>query len=45
MIEERAAKQAAAADADANAQLTAVANTPWPPRGSRRAGGPGKTGV
>jgi hypothetical protein len=28
MIEERAAKQAAAADADANAQLTAVANAP-----------------
>jgi hypothetical protein len=28
MIEERAAKQAAAADADANTQLTAVANTP-----------------
>lgn len=28
MIEERAAKQAAAADADANAQLTAIANAP-----------------
>ena len=31
MIEERAAKQAAAADADANAQLTAVANAPLAP--------------
>ena len=31
MIEERAAKQAAAADADANAQLTAAANTPLAP--------------
>jgi hypothetical protein len=31
MIEERAAKQAAAADADANAQLTAVANAPVAP--------------
>jgi hypothetical protein len=31
MIEERAAKQAAAADAEANAQLTAVANTPAAP--------------
>jgi hypothetical protein len=31
MIEERAAKQAAAADADANAQLTAVANVPIAP--------------
>ena len=31
MLEERAAKQAAAADADANAQLTAVANTPVAP--------------
>jgi hypothetical protein len=31
MIEERAAKQAAAADADVNAQLTAAANTPAAP--------------
>jgi len=31
MIEERAAKQAAAADADVNAQLTTVANTPAAP--------------
>jgi hypothetical protein len=31
MLEERAAKQAAAADADANAQLTAVANAPVAP--------------
>ncbi len=31
MIEERAAKQAAAAEAGANAQLTAVANTPLTP--------------
>jgi hypothetical protein len=31
MIEERAAKQAAAADADASAQLTAIANTPVAP--------------
>jgi hypothetical protein len=31
MIEERAAKQAAAADASANAQLTAVANAPLTP--------------
>jgi hypothetical protein len=31
MIEERAAKQAAAADADANAQLTAIANAPVAP--------------
>jgi len=31
MIEERAAKQAAAADADVNAQLTAAANTPVAP--------------
>jgi len=31
MIEERAAKQAAAADADVNAQLTAAANTPAVP--------------
>jgi hypothetical protein len=31
MIEERAAKQAAAADANANAQLTAVANAPLVP--------------
>ncbi|MGO8838092.1 MAG: hypothetical protein ACLQQ0_11775 [Limisphaerales bacterium] len=31
MIEERAAKQAAAADADANAQLAAAANTPIAP--------------
>ncbi len=33
MIEERAAKQAAAADADVNAQLTAAANAPVAPRG------------
>ena len=31
MIEERVAKQAAAADADANVQLTAIANTPVAP--------------
>ena len=34
MIEERAAKQAAAADANANAQLTAVANAPLAPAGT-----------
>jgi hypothetical protein len=34
MIEERAAKQAAAADANANAQLTAAANAPIAPAGA-----------
>ena len=34
MIEERAAKQAAAADADVNTQLTAAANTPAAPAAS-----------
>jgi hypothetical protein len=34
MIEERASKQAAEADASANAQLTAVANTPAAPAGA-----------
>ncbi len=34
MIEERAAKQAAAADANSNAQLTAVANAPVPAPGT-----------
>ncbi len=34
MIEERAAKQAATADADVNAQLTAAANTPVAPASS-----------
>ncbi len=43
MIEERAAKQAAAADADVNAQLTAAANTPVAPASS--SGCPGKAGV
>lgn len=38
MIEERAAKQAAAADAESNAQLTAVANAPVAPAGAPAAG-------
>ncbi len=44
MIEERAAKQAAAADADVSAQLTAAANTPVAPAGRRR-GAAVQTGV
>jgi hypothetical protein len=43
MIEERAAKQAAAADADANAQLTAAANAPIAPAGAAAPAAPTKT--
>jgi hypothetical protein len=43
MIEERAAKQAAAADASANAQLTAVANAPLAPAGTPAAAAPAKS--
>jgi hypothetical protein len=42
MIEERAAKQAAAADANANAQLTAIANAPATP-GAPAAAAPAKS--
>ena len=42
MIEERAAKQAAAADASSNAQLTAVANAPIAPAGTAAPAAPGK---
>jgi hypothetical protein len=42
LIEERAAKQAAAADADANAQLTAVANAPVAPTTAAAPAGPAK---
>ena len=42
LIEERAAKQAAAADADANAQLTAVANAPVAPAPSAAPAAPQK---
>ncbi|HEY1490674.1 MAG TPA: hypothetical protein VGF90_06505 [Verrucomicrobiae bacterium] len=42
MIEERAAKQAAAADADANTQLTAVANTPVTPTTAAAPAAPAK---
>ena len=43
MIEERAAKQAAAADANANAQLTAVANAPLTPAGTAAPATPQKS--
>ncbi len=42
LIEERAAKQAAAADASANAQLTAVANAPIAPAAPATPAAPGK---
>jgi hypothetical protein len=42
MLEERAAKQAAAADADANAQLTAVANAPVAPAAAAAPAAPAK---
>ena len=42
MIEERAAKQAADADANANAQLTAVANAPVAPAARRLPRAPSK---
>ncbi|MBW8864251.1 MAG: hypothetical protein JF609_04880 [Verrucomicrobia bacterium] len=42
MIEERAAKQAAAADASSNAQLTAVANAPIAPAGTAAPAAPAK---
>jgi len=42
MIEERAAKQAAAADADVNAQLTAATNVPLAPAGSAASATPAK---
>jgi hypothetical protein len=42
MIEERAAKQAAAADASSNAQLTAVANAPIAPASPAAAAAPSK---
>ena len=42
MIEERAAKQAAAADASSNAQLTAVANAPLAPAGAAAPAAPAK---
>ena len=42
MLEERAAKQAAAADANANAQLIAVANAPVPPAGAVAPAAPAK---
>jgi hypothetical protein len=43
MIEERAAKQAAAADAGSNAQLTAVANAPLAPAGAAAPAAPQKS--
>ena len=43
MIEERAAKQAAAADANSNAQLTAVANAPIPAPGTAAPATPQKS--
>jgi len=42
MIEERAAKQAAAADADVNTQLTTAANTPVAPAPAAAAAAPAK---
>jgi hypothetical protein len=42
MLEERAAKQAAAADVNANAQLTAVANAPIVPTGTATSSAPAK---
>jgi hypothetical protein len=42
MLEERAAKQAAAADADANAQLTVVANAPVAPAAASAPAAPAK---
>lgn len=42
MIEERAARQAAAADADVNAQLTTAANTPVAPAGAAAPATPAK---
>jgi len=42
MIEERAAKQAAAADADVNAQLTAATNLPLTPAGGAAPAAPAK---
>jgi hypothetical protein len=42
MIEERAAKQAAAADANSTAQLTAVANAPIAPAGTAAPAAPAK---
>lgn len=42
MIEERAAKQAAAADASSNASLTAVANAPLAPAGAAAPAAPAK---
>ena len=42
MIEERAAKQAAAADANSNTQLTAVANAPLAPAGTAAPAAPAK---
>ena len=42
MIEERAAKQAAAADANSTAQLTAVANAPIAPAGTAAPAAPSK---
>ena len=42
MLEERAAKQAAAADADANTQLTAVANAPVAPAAAAAPAAPAK---
>jgi hypothetical protein len=42
MLEERAAKQAAAADVNANAQLTAVANAPIVPAGTAAPAAPAK---
>jgi hypothetical protein len=43
MIEERAAKQAAAADANSTAQLTAVANAPIAPAGTAAPAAPSKS--
>jgi hypothetical protein len=43
LIEERAAKQAAAAEAEANVQLTAVANTPAAPAAAAPPAPPAKT--
>lgn len=43
MIEERAAKQAADADAKSNASLTAVANTPLAPAGTAAPAAPAKS--
>ena len=45
MIEERAAKQAAAADANSNAQLTAVANAPLAPAGTPPPAAPSKSAL